>query len=167
MTRGVYPIRSPRRLYKVDGLCRKPAASTEEGSSIAPGFVFMKKSIAEFLGQGFEELPADDPAWYFTRTIGGEEVQFRKNLGGYKSKQVHLHSFTGMEITEYITDAASGEVTEEVNTFKSITIGLPAGASMGRFFNVFKASSAYAKVDKIVTYDGKSIFVKQVAGEVG
>ena len=165
MAKAAYPIRSPRRLYKVDGLCRKPGASTEEGSSIVPGYILMKRSIAEFLGTGFEELPADDPAWYFTRTIGGEEIQFRKNLGGYKSKRVHLHSFTGMEITEYITDPVSGEVSEEVNTFKSITIGLPAGVSMGRFFTVFKASSAYEKVDKIVTYDGKAIFVKQVAGE--
>lgn len=159
MAYATRPVRSPRRLYKIPNLVRRKASATETESTVGDGFVLMKQSVADWLGDTCKELDYDDPLWFYTRTVGGQEVQFRKNLGGYKSKNITLTALNGIELQEYILDPETGDYSTEPMSFRSITIGLPAGASMSRMIAFLATTDKLSQIDKIVTYDKRAIYV--------
>lgn len=165
MARATAPIRSPRRIYRIPNLVRR---ITTDGSSttseVGDGYINMKKSVAALFGEQIEELPYTDPVWYYTRTINGQEVQYRKNLGGYKFKQVKLFAYAGMDVAEQFYND-DGELTTDTNTFRSITIGLPSGSSFSRFLSWLETTTFFESIDKVITPDGKAIFVNNLGGE--
>lgn len=167
MAKATAPIRSPRRIYKIPQLVRRITGEGESATSeVGDGYVNMKKAVAELFGDSLEELSYSDNVWYYTRTINGQEVQYRKNLGGYKFKQVKLFAYAGFDVNEqYYND--EGELTTESTNFKSITIGLPSGASLSRFLGWLELTDFFTSIDKIITPDGKPIFVNDVGGSEG
>lgn len=162
------PIRSPRRIYKIADLVRrKDTSEGGTGSTIKDGIINMKVSVANLFGNTIEELAYDDPLWYYEREIAGDIIQFRKNLGGYRFKQVKLIKYAGFDIVEKVLNKEEGTYTDETNKFRSFTVGLPSGSSFDRFLTFLEGTDLWESIDKIYSPDGKAVYPTTLSGGGG
>lgn len=161
MANATAPVRSYRRIYTIPDLVRR---KNENGDyETADGYVKMKKSIADLFGDTLVELAYDATAWYYTREVNGQNVQFRKNLGGNKGKSVVLVAKGTYTVTEITGINAEGEEETEETNFKSLTIGLPAGSRLGKFLDFLEGSDIFDSTLYMYTPDRKRIDLNSTA----
>jgi len=136
--------RSNRQVYKIEEI------TVNRGGTEEPIVAKIKKSHADLFG--LTPIAADDAIW--TGTFGGSGSNagktYLRKLGGFRERPF---TFVAKDKFSLTVNAASGEgtTTEE---FKSITIGLPKGATALEVKNWLDTLAVRTQVAAIITPNG-------------
>lgn len=160
------PIRSPRKVYLLEGFT-KPTEGNPEGSSAV--YVKMKKSIGDFLGM--TPLPYNDPAWtgVFAGETGNGGATYRKRLGGYRAASYKFKAVSLFSITEYYLEKqtdGSYEYKTAAADFQSFSIGFPKGHSVSEVVTWIGNTDVVDQIEQIITPAGASIDISADSGLV-
>jgi len=174
------PIKSYRLLYKIEQMSRAvnddadsvdPGAGGTPAQTTQPLYCLMKKSIGDFLGLVPLEWNAPELTGTFkTSTAAGETVagnegtKYRKRVGGFRVAAYTLIAITKFDITEFVKDATTGEITESQKEYKTISIGFPTGHSVNEFVNFIVATGKAGEISGIRTPAGRLIPVSTGSG---
>ncbi len=133
------PIRSPRRIYKIEQI-RRNLDDNPDGIDSAPDqtiqgqSVFIYAKIKEGIGEwlGLEPLPYD--ADEFRGVFEGEGLNkgaiYRRRIGGFRVASYTLIANGLFNIKEKYYSKSTGLPVEETGQFKTMSIGFPVGHSV-------------------------------------
>lgn len=152
-----FPIRSPRKIYRVTGITANvdnaPGIDNLPGGTdvdtTKPIFVKMKKSVGDWLG--LTPLASNDPI--FTGTFKGEGLNkgttFRRKIGGFKSGSYTLIASTVFTVNEIVVNPDTGAVTTPTKKVKTISIGFPAGHSVSEVIAFISSTTRAGEITAI------------------
>ena len=155
------PIRSPRRLYEVEEVTENvddvPDAIDPPGGTVKPLFILMKEAIGEFLG--LEPIGFNDPR--LIGTFGGNGLNagslYRKKVGGYRVAGYTLISVSKFSLTEKFFNKSTDVYTEEVNQFKTMTIGFPKGHTVHEVITWLAGLNNFSEIRALRTPAGRTV----------
>ena len=147
------PIRSPRKLYKLEGITRPGPNNTT-----VPVLVKMKESIGDFLG--LTPVAYNDPM--FNGTFAGSGLNqgsaYRKRLGGFKTASYTLIAKTQFTLTE-IRRTSDGSYEQAQGQWHTISIGFPRGHSGKEVVNFIMSKNIASQISAIRTPSGAAVDV--------
>lgn len=174
------PIKSYRLLYKISEMSRAvndnpnavdPGAGGTPAQTTKPLYCLMKKSIGDFLGLVPLEWNAPELTGTFKvstatgETVAGNEgTKYRKRVGGFRVASYTLIAITKFDITEYVKNANTGEITESQKEYRTISIGFPVGHSVNEFVNFIVGTGKANEISGIRTPAGRLIPVSTGSG---
>lgn len=141
--------RSNRLVYKIDEITVN--RGTAAAPVLEPIVAKLKKSHADFLG--LIPLASDDPLWTGTFQGSGANAgkEYLRQLGGFKENPFTLVAKTEFSLT---TNTDDPQVTE-TTMWKTITVGLPKGATMLEFKNWIDTLAIRDQVKAIISPRGR------------
>jgi hypothetical protein len=151
------PVRSSRKLYKIDAITVKRTNVTPAVTE--PIVVKMKASHAGLLG--LTPLASDDAIFTGSVAASGDRPAYTylRNLGGFRERAYTLEAVDKFTVNETDLD---GEGTVEAE-FKTLTIGFPRGASVLEVYNWIRALPVANQVAALISHNGRRIPIAAAA----
>lgn len=160
------PIRSPRVLVEIETITRNlddnpdaidTAPNFTVDGTVASIFVKMKKAVANYLG-------LEPVAWNDSRLLGvfggnglNKGSYYERRLGGYKVESYTLISKSRFILQEEFYDRTNDTYVERQGRFRTMTIGLPKGASVHEFKTFLSGTNNWENIAAFVTPNGRKI----------
>ncbi len=157
------PIRSPRRIYKIEQI-RRNLDDNPDGIDSAPDqtiqgqstFIYakIKEGIGKFLG--LTPLPSD--AEEFRGVFQGEGLNkgsiYRRRIGGFRVASYTLIAETVFNIEEKFYLEGSKQLVTQVNPFKTMSIGFPKGHSVWEVIYFLRTTGKISQIAALRTPTG-------------
>ena len=155
------PIRSPRRLYEIEEITVNfddvPDAIDPPGGTVRNIFVKMKEAIGEYLG--LEPIGYNDPR--LIGTFGGNGLNtgslYRRNIGGFRVASYTLIAESKFSLTEKFFNKSNDVYTEEVNQFKTMSIGFPKGHTVHEVVTWLGGLNNFSQIRALRTPAGRTV----------
>lgn len=147
------PVSGPRKLYELPEIKVGENASGAGGESIV---VKMKEPIAKWFG--LTPIAYDDPIMRGTFAGTGPNAGYTyvRQLGGYRFESYTIVANTSFFVTERIR-LPLGFGAPILKTYRTLSIGLPKGASVHEFIDWLASTDKISKISKLITPRGRSI----------
>ena len=147
------PVSGPRKLYKLSGITAGEDAAGAGGETI---IVKMKEPIAKWFG--LNPIAYDDPIMRgeFAGTGTNAGYTYVRQVGGFRFESYTIVANTSFFVTERLR-LPLGFGAPLIKTYRTLTIGLPKGASVHEFIDWLASTDKIGKISKLVTPRGRSI----------
>ncbi len=160
------PIRSPRRVYKIEQI-RRNLDDDPDNIDSAPDqtilgqsvFIYckMKEGIGEYLGL----TPLDYDAEEYRGVFGGNGLNagslYRRRIGGFRVASYKLVANSVFNITEKYYPEGSKQLTTQVNQFKTMSIGFPKGHSVWEVVNFLGTTGRIKDILRVIPPAGHAV----------
>lgn len=159
------PIRSPRRLYLLEGIVQRNLDDNPEAIDTAPGqtvegtvedvVIKMKQAIGDYFG--LEPIASNDPI--MTGTFGGhglnQGAQYYRNIGGFRVASYTLVAKSQFELQEEYYDPDTKLYLNVTSKFRTMSIGFPKGHSVHEIMFWLNSLTNNTEISHVITPAGK------------
>lgn len=159
------PIRSPRRIYLLDGYVQQNLDDNPDAIDVAPSqtedglkkdiIIKMKQAVGNFFG--LEPIASNDPI--MTGTFGGEGLnkgsKYYRNIGGFRVASYTLVAKSQFELTEEYYDPDTKLYLNVQSKFRTMSIGFPKGHSVNEIMFWLNSLTNNTEISHVITPAGK------------
>ena len=160
------PIRSPRRVYKIEQI-RRNLDDNPDGIDTAPDqtilgqsvFIYakIKEGIGKYLGLTPLDYDAEDYRGVFEGNGTNAGSLFRRRLGGFKVASYKLVANTSFNIEEKYYAPGATSPTVAFKQFRTMSIGFPKGHSVWEVVNFLGTTGRIGDIRAVVPPAGAAV----------
>ena len=160
------PIRSPRRVYKIEQI-RVNLDDDPDNIDSAPDqtilgqSVFIYAKIKEGIGNWLGLTPLDYDAEEYRGVFGGNGLNagslYRRRIGGFRVASYRLVAKTTFNIEERYYEGDSKTPTVAFKQFKTMSIGFPKGHSVWEVVNFLGTTGRIKDILRVIPPAGHAV----------